>query len=63
LKEFYSISALAKEFDVTTRTIRSYVDQKLIALMRQGTRLLFWPHDRTWLKFIRLVGKFDRVTG
>jgi DNA-binding transcriptional MerR regulator len=63
LKKFYSISALAKEFEVTTRTIRSYVDQKLITPMRQGTWLLFWSHDRTWLKLIRLVGKFDRVTG
>ena len=56
MKEFYSISALAKEFDVTTRTIRSYEDQKLIAPMRQGTRLLFRPHDRTWLK-LNLRGK------
>jgi DNA-binding transcriptional MerR regulator len=56
LKEFYFISALAKKSDVTTRTIRSYEDQKLIAQMREGTRLLFQPHDRTWLKLI-LCGK------
>jgi len=56
LKEFYSISDLAKEFDVTTRTIRFYEDQKLIAPMRQGTRRLFRPRDRTRLKLI-LRGK------
>ena len=56
MKEFYSISDLAKEFDVTTRTIRFYEDQKLIAPMRQGTRRLFRPRDRTRLKLI-LRGK------
>lgn len=56
MKEFYSISDLASEFDVTTRTIRFYEDQKLIAPLRQGTRRLFRPRDRTRLKLI-LRGK------
>ena len=54
--EFYSISDLAKEFDITTRTIRFYEDQNLIVPMRQGTRRLFQPRDRTRLKLI-LRGK------
>lgn len=56
MKEFYSISDLAAEFDVTTRTIRYYEDQGLIAPVRQGTRRLFRPRDRTRLKLI-LRGK------
>lgn len=56
MKEFYSISDLAREFDITTRTIRFYEDQKLIAPLRQGTRRLFRPRDRTRLKLI-LRGK------
>jgi len=56
VKEFYTISDLAKEFDVTTRTIRFYEDQNLISPLREGTRRLFRPRDRTRLKLI-LRGK------
>ena len=56
MKAAYSISDLAAEFDVTTRTIRFYEDQGLIAPLRQGTRRLFRPRDRTRLKLI-LRGK------
>ncbi len=56
MKAAYSISDLAAEFDVTTRTIRFYEDQGLIAPLRQGTRRLFRPRDRTRLKII-LRGK------
>ena len=56
MKAVYSISDLAAEFDVTTRTIRFYEDQGLIAPLRQGTRRLFRPRDRTRLKLI-LRGK------
>ena len=52
----YSISDLAAEFDVTTRTIRFYEDQGLIAPLRRGTRRLFRSRDRTRLKLI-LRGK------
>ena len=56
VKEFYTISDLAKEFDVTTRTIRFYEDQNLISPLREGTRRLFRARDRTRLKLI-LRGK------
>ena len=56
MKAVYSISDLAAEFDVTTRTIRFYEDQGLITPLRQGTRRLFRPRDRTRLKLI-LRGK------
>ena len=56
MKEFYTISDLAKEFDVTTRTIRFYEDQNLISPLREGTRRLFRARDRTRLKLV-LRGK------
>ncbi len=56
MKEFYTISDLAKEFDVTTRTIRFYEDQNLISPLREGTRRIFRARDRTRLKLI-LRGK------
>ncbi|MEC8370253.1 MAG: MerR family DNA-binding transcriptional regulator [Pseudomonadota bacterium] len=56
MREFFTISDLAKEFDVTTRTIRFYEDQNLISPLREGTRRLFRARDRTRLKLI-LRGK------
>ncbi|MEC8136680.1 MAG: MerR family DNA-binding transcriptional regulator [Pseudomonadota bacterium] len=56
MREFYTISDLAKEFDVTTRTIRFYEDQNLISALREGTRRLFRARYRTRLKLI-LRGK------
>ena len=56
MREFFTISDLAKEFDVTTRTIRFYEDQNLISPLRKGTRRLFRARDRTRLKLI-LRGK------
>jgi DNA-binding transcriptional MerR regulator len=52
----YSISELAKEFDVTTRTIRFYEDQGLISPKRVGTTRIFGPRDRVRLK-LALRGK------
>jgi DNA-binding transcriptional MerR regulator len=52
----YSISDLAKEFDVTTRTIRFYEDKGLISPERQGQNRIYTPADRTTLKLI-LRGK------
>ncbi|HSC94090.1 MAG TPA: MerR family DNA-binding transcriptional regulator [Burkholderiales bacterium] len=52
----YSISQLAKEFDVTTRTIRFYEDQGLLSPTREGTTRLFSPRDRVRLK-LALRGK------
>src|SRR3954468_20591299 len=52
----YSISELAREFDVTPRAIRFYEDQGLLAPRRDGTRRIYTPRDRTRLK-LTLRGK------
>jgi DNA-binding transcriptional MerR regulator len=52
----YTISELADEFDVTTRTIRFYEDEGLLSPAREGTRRVFSPRDHTRLKLI-LRGK------
>ncbi len=52
----YGIAELAREFDVTTRTIRFYEAEGLIAPIRQGQRRIFTPRDRVRLKLI-LRGK------
>jgi len=52
----FGIADLAKEFDVTTRTLRFYEDEGLIAPARQGQRRIFSPRDRVRLKLI-LRGK------
>ena len=48
----YSISELAKEFDVTTRTIRHYEDMQLLSPERQGQKRIYSLADRTKLKLI-----------
>jgi DNA-binding transcriptional MerR regulator len=52
----YGIADLAREFDVTTRTLRFYEDEGLIEPARQGQRRIFSPRDRVRLKLI-LRGK------
>jgi DNA-binding transcriptional MerR regulator len=52
----YSISDLAGEFGVTTRTIRFYEEKGLLKPQRQGTRRIYGPADRTRLRLI-LRGK------
>lgn len=52
----YSISDLAKEFDVTTRAIRFYEDKGMLAPQRKGQTRIYTPADRTKLKLI-LRGK------
>lgn len=52
----YSISDLAGEFDITTRTIRFYEEKGLLTPMRQGQNRVYSPADRTKLKLI-LRGK------
>ena len=52
----YSISDLAREFDVTPRAIRFYEDQGLLAPRRDGQRRIYTPRDRTRLK-LTLRGK------
>ena len=52
----YSISELAREFDVTPRAIRFYEDQGLLSPRRDGQRRIYTPRDRTRLK-LTLRGK------
>ncbi|MDQ8036523.1 MAG: MerR family DNA-binding transcriptional regulator [Pedobacter sp.] len=52
----YSISELAREFDVTTRTIRFYEDEGLLAPERRGQTRIYSSRDRVLLKLI-LRGK------
>ena len=52
----YSISELAREFDVTPRAIRFYEDQGLLSPRRDGQRRIYTLRDRTRLK-LTLRGK------
>lgn len=52
----YTIGELAREFDITTRTIRFYEDQGLLAPIREGRKRLYRRRDRARLKLI-LRGK------
>lgn len=55
-KTSYSISELAEEFGITTRTIRFYEEKGLIAPVREGQRRIYSPADRVRIKLI-LRGK------
>ena len=52
----YSIGCLAKEFDITTRSIRFYEDQGLLSPLRKGQTRIYSQRDRVRLKLI-LRGK------
>ena len=52
----YTISDLAQEFGVTTRTIRFYEEKGLVKPLREGQKRLFSPADRVRIKLI-LRGK------
>ncbi len=55
-QEEFSIGDLAREFDLTTRTIRYYEDKKLLNPERRGQQRIYSRVDRTRLKLI-LRGK------
>ncbi|MBD1583205.1 MerR family DNA-binding transcriptional regulator [Pseudoalteromonas sp. JBTF-M23] len=55
-EETYSISELAKEFDITTRSIRFYEDQGLLSPERHGQTRVYSKRDKVRLKLI-LRGK------
>jgi len=73
----FSISDLAKEFDVTIRTIRYYEDEGLLAPTRAGQTRVYANRDRTRLKLIlrgkrlgfslsdirEIIGLFDDAPG
>ena len=50
MKKTYTISDLAKEFDLTTRTIRHYEGEGLLCPQREGMIRLFSHRDRARLK-------------
>lgn len=52
----FSISDLAREFDVTTRSIRFYEDRGLLSPERRGQTRIYHQKDRVRLKLI-LRGK------
>ncbi|RCK47037.1 MerR family transcriptional regulator [Thalassospira profundimaris] len=52
MTDSFSITDLAREFDVTTRTIRFYEDQGLIAPDRQGQTRIYGQRDRVRLRLI-----------
>ena len=52
----YTISELAREFDLTTRAIRFYEDCGLLAPQRSGRTRIYTARDRTRLK-LTLRGK------
>ena len=56
MDQTYSISELAREFEVTPRTIRYYEAEGMLAPDRKGQRRIYSPRDRVTLALI-LRGK------
>ena len=52
----YTISELAKEFNITTRAIRFYEDKGILSPTREGQKRIYSPRDRILLK-LTLRGK------
>lgn len=52
MTDIYGIAELAREFNVTTRTIRFYEDKELLSPERQGQRRVYSPRDRVRLRLI-----------
>src|SRR5688500_4263000 len=52
MREFYSITELTREFDISTRTLRFYEDEGLIQPVRRGRTRLFRPSDRHLIRQI-----------
>lgn len=63
----YSISDLARQFQVTTRTIRFYEDKGLLSPAREGTRRIYGQRDLVRLRLIlrgkRLGFSLDEIAG
>jgi len=55
-QQTYTITELAREFDITTRTIRFYEDKHLLTPQRRGQQRIYSRTDRTRLK-LGLRGK------
>ena len=56
MREYYSITELTREFDISTRTLRFYEDEGLIKPVRRGRTRLFRSSDRHLVRQI-LRGK------
>ena len=56
MSKTYTISELAEEFGVTTRTLRHYEDQGLVTPTRDGINRIYSHRDRVRLK-LALRGK------
>ncbi|MEF2073264.1 MerR family transcriptional regulator [Consotaella aegiceratis] len=56
MRGYYTISELTREFGISTRTIRFYEDEGLIAPLRRGRSRFYRQSDRELLKTI-LRGK------
>ena len=52
----YTISELAREFEVTSRALRLYEESNLLAPRREGTRRIYSERDRVRLRLV-LRGK------
>ncbi|MEH6651967.1 MAG: MerR family DNA-binding transcriptional regulator [Motiliproteus sp.] len=52
MEQTYSISDLSREFDITTRSIRFYEDQGLLAPARRGQTRIYSKGDRVRLRLI-----------
>ena len=52
----YTISELAREFGVTSRTLRLYEESDLLTPKREGTRRIYTERDRVRLRLV-LRGK------
>ncbi len=67
MSDTYSIAELAREFEITTRTIRFYEDKHLISPDRQGQRRVYSSRDRIRLRLImrgkRLGFSLDEIRG
>lgn len=50
MSKAYTISDLAKEFKITTRTLRHYEDRGLVAPAREGLNRIYSQRDRVRLK-------------
>lgn len=56
-EDYFRIGDMAREFDVTLRTLRFYEDKGLLSPKREGSTRLYTHRDRTRLKLILLGRK------
>ena len=56
MREYYTITELTREFDISTRTLRFYEDEGLVQPVSRGRTRLFKPSDRHLIRQI-LRGK------